>query len=87
MRHVTVELPPDLRARLSAEARRLGVSADRLASDRIEAYLKGRTTQRRTLAFAASARSGRGDIARSIDAELAEGWLGSGLDGRVRPEA
>lgn len=72
---VTVDLPEDALARLQAEARRRGVSIDKVIAELAEALLGEKTPENRTLSFiglGSSSTSGRS--AQDADEFLADGF-------------
>lgn len=74
---MTVNLPDELAARLTAEATRRGISPEQVALEAIEARLPAAAAQRpprRRLAFAAIGASTSGRGAAQADEMLAEGF-------------
>jgi hypothetical protein len=71
---VTVDLPEDALARLQAEAKRRGVSIDRVIAELAEALPGETTPANRTLSFIGLGSSTSGRHARDADELLAEGF-------------
>lgn len=72
---ITLDLPADARARLSAEAERRGITVDRLVAElAADLPASGSTERSRALGFVAIGASTSGRTARSADDMLAEGF-------------
>lgn len=71
---ITVQLPAEVLARLQAEAKRRGVSIDRVIAELAEALPGETTLANRTLSFIGLGSSTSGRHARDADELLAEGF-------------